>query len=42
MRAMFLLPADMKLGPDEKVEINRLNNQVVVQYHEPEWKRFSR
>ena len=39
---MFVFPEDMKLPPDEKVEINRLDNQVVVQYHETEWKRYVR
>lgn len=34
--ALFALPAD--LGP-VPVEVNRLNNQVLVHYHNSEWKR---
>lgn len=42
MQAMFAMPEDLRLKPDEKVEVNTLNNQVVVQYHDSEWKRFAR
>jgi spermidine synthase len=35
--ALFALPAD--LGPVD-VEINRLDNQVLVRYHEAEWRRW--
>lgn len=35
--AMFALPAD--LGP-VPVEVNRLDNQVLVRYHDTEWKRW--
>jgi spermidine synthase len=34
--ALFMLPVD--LGP-VPVEINRLDNQILVRYHETEWKR---
>jgi spermidine synthase len=34
---LFTLPAD--LGP-VPVEINRLDNQVLVRYHEAEWGRL--
>jgi len=34
---LFVLPVD--LGP-MPVEINRLDNQVLVRYHESEWRRF--
>ena len=37
LTALFVLPAD--LGP-VPVEINRLDNQVLVRYHESEWKRW--
>jgi spermidine synthase len=37
LAAMFTLPAD--LGP-VPVEVNRLENQVLVRYHEAEWKRW--
>ncbi len=37
MAAMFVLPTD--LSPVE-TEVNRLDNQVLVHYYEPEWKRF--
>jgi len=37
MEAMFILPAD--LGPLE-VEVNRLDNQSLVNYYESEWKRY--
>jgi spermidine synthase len=37
MSAIFVLPAD--LGP-LPVEINRLDNQVLVRYHEAEWKKY--
>ncbi|MBI1916262.1 MAG: polyamine aminopropyltransferase [Planctomycetes bacterium] len=42
LKAMFVFPEDMQLPADEKVEVNRLDNQVVVQYHEAEWKRYVR
>lgn len=35
--SMFVLPAD--LGPVE-VEVNRLDNQSLVNYYESEWKRY--
>jgi spermidine synthase len=35
--ALFTLPPD--LGP-VPVEVNRLDNQVLVRYHEAEWRRF--
>ncbi len=35
--AMFVLPSDV--GPVE-VEINRLDNQALVNYYESEWKRY--
>src|SRR5207248_6206344 len=34
LAALFVLPAD--LGPVH-VEVNRLDNQVLVRYHETEW-----
>ena len=37
MAALFVMPPD--LGP-VPVEINRLDNQVLVRYHESEWKRW--
>ncbi|MBL8799177.1 MAG: polyamine aminopropyltransferase [Planctomycetia bacterium] len=37
MTAMFAFPADMQLKPEDQVEINRLDNQVLVRYHEAEW-----
>ncbi len=37
MAAMFVLPADLQPVPSE---INRLDNQVLVQYYESEWKRW--
>lgn len=37
MPALFVLPAD--LGP-VPVDINRLDNQVLVRYHESEWRRW--
>lgn len=37
MPALFVLPAD--IGPVD-VDINRLDNQVLVRYHEMEWKRW--
>jgi spermidine synthase len=42
MKAMFALPVDLHLPPGATVEVNRLDNQVVVQYHEAEWKRYTR
>ena len=38
MKALFAMPVDLQLPPGTTVEINRLDNQVVVQYHESEWK----
>ena len=35
--SLFVMPAD--LGP-VPVEINRLDNQVLVRYHETDWRRF--
>ena len=35
--AMFVLPADMAPLP---VEINRLDNQVLVRYHDIDWRRW--
>lgn len=42
LRSMFALPKDMRLSPEEmrKLEVNQLNNQVLVHYHEEDWKRF--
>jgi spermidine synthase len=37
LAALFLLPADM--GP-VKVEVNRLDNQVLVRYYESEWRHW--
>lgn len=37
LAAMFVIPED--LGP-VPVEINRLDNQVLVRYHESEWRRY--
>ena len=37
MAGMFVIPGD--LAPVE-VEINRLDNQMLVQYYEAEWKRL--
>lgn len=37
MPALFVLPADM--SPVD-VEINRLDNQILVRYHETEWRRW--
>ena len=35
---LFALPADMGPVP---VEVNKLNNQILVQYYESEWKRWN-
>lgn len=35
---LFAIPADMGPVP---VEVNRLNNQILVQYYESEWKRWN-
>lgn len=35
--ALFALPADLGAVP---VEVNRLDNQVLVRYHDTEWKRY--
>jgi spermidine synthase len=40
MLAMFAFPADMQLKPGDKIEINRLDNQVLTRYHETEWGRW--
>jgi spermidine synthase len=37
MAAIFVLPADFEPVP---VEINRLDNQALVRYHEAEWKKY--
>ena len=37
MAAIFILPADLEPVP---VEINRLDNQALVRYHEAEWKKY--
>jgi spermidine synthase len=42
MRSLFKLPEDLRLPPGETVEINRLDNQAVVRYHDAEWKRYAR
>jgi len=42
MKAMFSMPLDLQLRPEDKVDVNTLNNQVVVQYHDSEWRRFAR
>jgi spermidine synthase len=41
LKAMFEIPVDL-LPPDEKIEVNTLHNQVVVQYHDTGWKRLAR
>ena len=38
MAAMFVFPTDMARVP---TEVNRLDNQVLVQYYEAEWKRWN-
>ena len=46
--ARFSTPIQLKfpnvygVAPGEKVDFNTLNNQVVVQYHDSEWRRFAR
>src|SRR5205823_209898 len=42
MLAMFSMPVDLRLPPGEKVDVNTLNNQVVVNYHDSEWRRYAR
>jgi spermidine synthase len=42
MLAMFSMPVDLELPPGETVEVNSLNNQSVVNYHDSEWRRFAR
>ncbi len=37
MATIFVLPADLEPVP---VEINRLDNQALVRYHEAEWKKY--
>jgi spermidine synthase len=37
--SMFNFSSDTSL-PDEEIEINRLDNQVLVRYYEAEWRRF--
>ncbi len=39
MPSLFAFTADTSL-PDEEIEINRLDNQVLVRYYETEWRRF--
>ncbi len=38
MASLFVMSADMLAVP---VEVNRLNNQILVQYYEREWKRWN-
>ena len=38
MTSLFAMSADMREPP---VEINRLNNQILVQYYDREWKRWN-
>ena len=38
LKAMFVFPADMSRVP---TEVNRLDNQILVQYYEDEWKRWN-
>ncbi|MEO6590361.1 MAG: polyamine aminopropyltransferase [Pyrinomonadaceae bacterium] len=38
--SMFEFSADTDLPKDEKIEINRLDNQALVRYYEAEWRRF--
>lgn len=38
-RTLFTFPADMDAVP---VEVNRLNNQILVQYHAAGWERYAR
>ncbi len=38
-RAMFDFSSDISM-PEGKIEINRLDNQVLVKYYEEEWRRF--
>jgi len=38
-RAMFDFSSDISM-PEGKIEINRLDNQVLVKYYEEEWQRF--
>ena len=37
LQQMFAFPPDMDRVP---TDINRLDNQVLVRYHESEWRRF--
>jgi spermidine synthase len=37
---LFALPADLLLQPGEEVEINRLDNQALVRYHDAEWRKW--
>ena len=39
VRALFEFPADMDALP---VEVNRLNNQILVQYHADGWEQYTR
>ena len=39
LASMFEFSADTDL-PNEKIEINRLDNQALVRYYEAEWRRF--
>ncbi len=38
LQGMFIFPRDMERVP---AEVNRLNNQVLVQYYEAEWRRWN-
>jgi spermidine synthase len=38
LAAMFVFPEDMRRVP---VEVNRLDNQILVQYYDREWKRWN-
>ncbi|HSK73523.1 MAG TPA: hypothetical protein VK892_17635, partial [Pyrinomonadaceae bacterium] len=38
--SLFDFPSDTTLPTDEKIEINRLDNQALVRYYEAEWRRF--
>ncbi|GIU81531.1 MAG: polyamine aminopropyltransferase [Acidobacteria bacterium] len=38
-QAMFNFSSDISM-PEDEIEINRLDNQVLVRYYETEWRRF--
>ena len=40
LESLFIFTADTKLPKNEKIEINRLDNQALVRYYEAEWRRF--